>query len=412
MLARQDRSATLHHQAEASTRVGPVSSRSFPVRILFVTESFGVGGTEAHLLELLPSLKAKGFETAAFCFSELGARADVLHSAGVPITAAPSIGTTRKRSLLAPLRLAGGAAMLLGLIKRWRPAIVHFFLPGPYLAGAPVAIAAGVPIKVMSRRSLSDYQKNWPGAARLERLLHRHMDAVLGNSRAVVVQLIAKEGCPESQVRLIYNGVRFSTVRMTRAEARAELGLHEQAFVATMVANLFPYKGHLKLITALGKIAEKLPQPWTVLCAGRDEGEGPGIARMIAETRLGDHVRLLGERTDVPLLLAASDIGILTPVCNEGLSNAVLESMAAGLPMVVTDVGGNAELVIDGETGFVVPPYDSSSLAAAILRLARDSGLRQTLSNNATRRAAEQFSLRASVDQYCALYEDLLARER
>jgi glycosyltransferase involved in cell wall biosynthesis len=415
MFARQDWSATLHGNTEArhqATRIGPVSSRSSPVRILFVTESFGIGGTEAHLLELLPSLQAKGFDTAAFCFSELGARARVLQDAGVPITAASGIGTARKRSLLAPIRLAGGAAMLLGLIKRWRPTIIHFFLPGPYLAGAPTSIFAGVPIKIMSRRSLSDYQRKWPGAASLERMLHPHMDAVLGNSRAVVDELIGKEGCPESQVRLIYNGVRISENQTTRAEAAAVLGLSEQAFVATVIANLFSYKGHLNLIAALAQIPRELPRPWNLLCAGRDEGEGSAIARMIAEKGLADNVRLLGERSDVPLLLAASDIGILSPIRNEGLSNAVLESMAAGLPMVVTDVGGNAELVIDGKTGFVVPPHDASSLAAAILRLARDAGLRQTLGNNARRRVAEQFSFRASVDQYCSLYEELLARER
>jgi hypothetical protein len=221
MFARQDWSATLHGHTEArhqATRIGPVSTRSPPVRILFVTESFGIGGTEAQLLELLPSLQAKGFETAAFCFSELGARARVLQDAGVPIIAAPGIGTARKRSLLGPIRLASGAAMLLGLIKRWRPTIIHFFLPGPYLAGAPTSIVAGVPIKIMSRRSLSGYQQKWPGAASLERMLHPHMDAVLGNSRAVVDELIGKEGCPESQVRLIYNGVRISENQTPRAE--------------------------------------------------------------------------------------------------------------------------------------------------------------------------------------------------
>jgi len=414
MLTRQDRSAA-RRRTEASpqaARIGALSVKPSSIRILFVTESFGVGGAETHLLELLPSLKANGFDTATFCFTEPGTGAGTLEEAGIPVTAAPGIGTAGRRSLLAPLRLAGGATLLLALIKRWRPSIVHFFLPGPYLVGAPVAIAAGVPIKIMSRRSLSDYQKNWPGAAQLERMLHRHMDAVLGNSRTVVDELISKEGCSEGQVRLIYSGVRLSPMETTRAEARAELGLGEQAFVATVVANLFPYKGHLNLIAALAEIANKLPHPWRLLCAGRDEGNGPAIARMIAEKGLGDNIQLLGERSDVPLLLAASDIGILSPIRNEGLSNAVLESMAAGLPMIVTDVGGNAEIVADGKTGFVVTPHDPDLLAAAILKLARDPDLRQAMGESSKRRVAEQFSLTASVDQYCSLYEELLARER
>lgn len=89
------------------------------------------------------------------------------------------------------------ANKLYRLMRRWRPQIAHFYLPGPYLIGAHVAIAARTPIKVMSRRSLSDYQQNWPRAVRLERWLHSKMDAVIGNSRAVVRELLA-EGVPRS----------------------------------------------------------------------------------------------------------------------------------------------------------------------------------------------------------------------
>ncbi len=397
-------------------RSAPPEVQSPPVaaskrcRLLFVTESFGVGGTESHLLSLLPSLKSKGFEPAAFCFTEPGTRASALEAAAIPVAAAPRLGNLHKRSLLAPLRITGGALKLFALIGRFRPTIVHFFLPGPYLAGAPAALARGVPVKVMSRRSLADYQRNWPGAARLERRLHRHMDAVLGNSQAIVEELI-KEGCPESQVRLIYNGIQPSPLMPSRAEARAALGLDEVTFVATMIANLFPYKGHRDLIAALARIEAELPKPWVLLCAGRDQGEGPALAQAIAASGLGTNVRLLGERSDVPLLLAASDVGILTPTRNEGLSNAVLESMAAGLPMVVTDVGGNSEAVADGETGFVVAAGDGAALGAAILKLAGDPALRQAMGRRAKQRVADHFSLSASIDQYCALYQELLERK-
>jgi glycosyltransferase involved in cell wall biosynthesis len=165
------------------------------------------------------------------------------------------------------------------------------------------------------------------------------------------------------------------------------------------------------LIAALAGISDHLPQRWTLLCAGRDGGSEPEIAHAIDEAGLGERVRLLGERSDIPLLLKASDLGILTPTRNEGFSNAVLESMASGLPMVVTDVGGNAEAVIDGETGLVTPPHAPAALGAAILRLARDAGLRQTMGERAKKRAADEFSSTASLDQYCALYEELLARK-
>jgi glycosyltransferase involved in cell wall biosynthesis len=376
-------------------------------RILFVTESLGVGGTETHLLDLLPHLRSAGFDVAVFCFTEKGTRARRLEYEGIQVTAAPPIGM-RKRSFLAPLRILFGQAKLFALIRRLRPDIVHFFLPGPYLAGAPVAMAARVPIRIMSRRSMADYRANWPAAVQIERRLHRHMDAVLGNARAVTEELRV-EGVPEHKLHLIYNGVSQTGETVSRSAARQQLDIQPDALVLSAIANLMPYKGHVDLIAALKQIADRLPQPWLLVCAGRDGGSLAEISRIIEECGLALNIRLLGERLDVPLLLAASDIGVLPPTRNEGFSNAILESMAAGLPMVVTNVGGNAEAVCDGETGMVVAPQDKDGLAAAILDLATDPDLRRKMAMLARAKVAEKFSLEASVESYIALYERQLA---
>ena len=378
-----------------------------PPRILFVTESLGVGGTETHLLDLLPGLRSAGFDVAVFCFTEKGTRASVLEDEGIEVLASPSFGA-RKRSLLAPLRIVAGQTKLFALIKRWRPDIVHFFLPSPYLAGAPVAIAASVPIKVMSRRSMADYRGNWPFIAPLEQRLHRHMDAVIGNANAVTEEL-RQEGVPEQKLHLIYNGVRQSAETISRSAARQQLNIDPHDLVLSTIANLMPYKGHVDLIAALREIADRLPQPWLLLCAGRDGGSLAEISRVIKESGLERNVRLLGERRNVRQLLAASDISVLAPTRNEGFSNAILESMAAGLPMVVTNVGGNAEAVSDGVTGIVVPPLDRNALADAILRLAREPALRQSMGALGRKRTAEEFSLEAAVEEYHALYVSLLA---
>ena len=376
-------------------------------RILFVTESLGVGGTETHLLDLLPHLRAADFEVAVFCFTEKGTRACRLEDEGIQVTAAPAFGA-RKRSLLAPLRILSGQAKLFALIRRLRPDIVHFFLPGPYLAGAPVAMAARVPIRIMSRRSMGDYRANWPAAAKIERRLHHHMDAVLGNARAVIEEL-RLEGVPEHKLHLIYNGVSQTRETISRSAARQQLDIQSDALVLSAIANLMPYKGHVDLIAALKQIADRLPQPWLLLCAGRDGGSLAEISRAIEEFGLALNICLLGERRDVPLLLAASDIGVLPATRNEGFSNAILESMAAGLPMVVTNVGGNAEAVCDGETGIVVPPQDRDDLAAAILALASDPDLRRKMAMRAKAKVAKKFSLEASVESYIAVYEKYLA---
>ena len=180
-------------------------------RLLVVTESLGVGGTESHLIRTLPRLAASGWSVATFCLSERGERAEQIEAAGVEVAALPRLATRKGSFLRYPTHVALAANTLYRLMRRWNPQIAHFYLPAPYLIGANVAIAARVPIKIMSRRSLSDYQRNWPLVSRLERRLHLKMDAVIGNARAVVDQLV-EEGVPEAKVRLIYNGIDASPV--------------------------------------------------------------------------------------------------------------------------------------------------------------------------------------------------------
>ncbi len=148
-----------------------------------------------------------------------------------------------------------------------------------------------------------------------------------------------------------------------------------------------------------------------MLCVGRDDGLGPTLAELARGLRLDGNIRLLGSRADIPALLASADIGIL---CSheEGFSNAILEGMAAGLPMVVTDVGGNAEAVVDQETGFVVPAHDPAALGAAILALASNAELRKKLGKAARRRVETHFSLEQCVERYDALYRDLIREIR
>ena len=134
----------------------------------------------------------------------------------------------------------------------------------------------------MSWRSLSDYQQKWPIVARLERMLHRRMDALVGNSRAVVAQLIS-EGVPESKVRLIYNGIEASEPLPPRPEARQELGLDENALVGVVVANFIHYKGHQDLIRGFGARCGTT----SFALAGTPCRLGPGLAGWAGKPRGG-----------------------------------------------------------------------------------------------------------------------------
>ncbi|MEC9367612.1 MAG: glycosyltransferase, partial [Pseudomonadota bacterium] len=297
------------------------------------------------------------------------------------------------------------------LIRR-RPRIAHFFLPHAYLLGGMAAIAAQVPIRVMSRRSLNVYKARHMGAWRMERRLHGHMTAILGNSRAVVRQLVEEEGCDPNCTHLIYNGVNLSDFRrgQDKQAARRELGLENATLVMTIVANLIPYKGHADLLEALAGIRAELPSGWVLLCAGRDDGCGDKLKRQAIDAGLDGQVHFLGQREDVARLYAAADIGLL---CSheEGFSNAIIEGMASGVPMIVTDVGGNAEAIRHGDTGIVVQPSDPRTLGAAIMALASSSPTQlREMGERARRRAEEDFSLETCVATYDRFYRQLLSQ--
>jgi len=287
---------------------------------------------------------------------------------------------------------------------------MHYFLPAAYLLGYPAARLAGARLHVMSRRSLNDYQLRGRWAARLERRYHRGMAAVVGNSRAVLAQL-HEEGVDSSRLHLIYNGVDVEAFARgkERQAMRARLGIGSGEVVLTKVANLIEYKGHADLIEALGRLRDLAA--WRLLLVGRDHGRWESIAAQARRCGVADRIDWLGERDDVAEVLAASDVGLL---CShqEGFSNAILEGMAAGLPMVVTDVGGNAEAVIDGVTGRVVPPRDPGAIAAALQPLIADPERRRSMGAAGARRAREHFSLDACVAGYLRLYSELLGRGR
>lgn len=377
-------------------------SGSPTIPLAVVINSLESGGAEGHLLGVLPRLDVARFAVSLFPLRPGGALASAFVDRGVRV-----VEEQRGR--------IGSLARFAGEVRRDRP-LVHCFLPEAYLFGSGIALMQGASGCIMSRRSRNHYQSRHPVAAWVERRLHRRMDALLGNSRAVVQDLL-DEGAPPDRVRLIYNGIdagRFAAgeARLERRRTlRAELGLPDDRVVLTCVANLFPYKGHADLLDALALLGAGFAARATLLLIGRDAGARAALEAQAARLGLSASVRFLGERGDVPDLLAASDIGVLASH-EEGFSNAVLEGMAAGLPMVVSDVGGNAEAVTDGECGHVVPARAPAALARALADLIGDAGGRQTMGEAARRRVAASFSLDACVAAYEALYEELWERRQ
>jgi glycosyltransferase involved in cell wall biosynthesis len=382
-----------------------LARRPARIRILVVIGALDLGGAESHLAQVLPRLARDGFEIAVHTLTGRGALASALEKAGVRVIAPSGSEKGSKSGGFAgrASRAARAGLSLARFMRSWKPDIVHFFLPEAYLVGAPIARVVSSAKRVVSRRSLNDYQVKRPALARLERALHASMQALLGNSAAVTAQLIA-EGAPARRVHLIRNGIDLARFERPRARAalRAELGTSPDTVAIACVANLIPYKGHADLIDALARLPRD--PPWELWCAGRDDGIGRALADRAAG--LGGRVKFLGARDDVPDLLAAADIGVLASH-EEGFPNAVLEAMAARLPVVATRAGGIPEAIDDGKTGLLVPVRDPAALGAALVRLIGDAALRRRMGAEGRARVEAEFALDACAVAYARLYRSI-----
>lgn len=377
------------------------------VRIMYVIGSLSVGGAERHVVAIAAGLRRRGWHTSVFALSRSGPLLATLDAEGVAVVGPPMGGLPERllgKRISAWLRHVQGAALLMWTLLWHRKTVVHFFLPAAYIVGGIAACLVGARPRIMSRRSLNRYQLKRPHYRRVERLLHSRMDFLVGNSLAVIRELEA-ESQGKAPVRLIYNGIDAQWAQgADGGRIRLELGLDASVLVFVIVANLIPYKGHSDLLHALAAIHQQLPDSWCLLCVGRDDGILPILQDQAQTLGIAANVRWLGARMDINDCLAAANVAV-SASHEEGFSNAVLEAMLAGLPMVVTNVGGNSEAVVDGVTGYVVPPHAPQDLGAALLKLAGDAG-RGEMGKMGRQRVIEQFSMKACLDGYEALYEE------
>lgn len=377
------------------------------MKVIYVIGSMELGGAEQHLLSIAAALRQRGFFPEVFALVTGGPLTQAFVDQGIPVHGAslPAwlVRLLRHKRAVAWASLLCATAALWWMYWRRRAQIVHFFLPAAYIIGGMAAQWGPRMTRVMSRRSLNHYQSKHALFRRIEYWLHPRMDSICGNSLAVVRDL-SNEGVRPDQLHLIYNGIDLGGFDALgpRGEARTALGLGDQTLVFVIVANLIPYKGHFDLIDALALIKDRLPSDWVCLCVGRDDGMGSTLRERAHAAGIANRLQLLGSRRDVPRLLKAADIGVL---CSheEGFSNAVLEGMAAALPMVVTDVGGNAEAVVDGDTGLVVPPHAPAELGAALLKMASNPD-RMRLGQRGRERVQSLFSMEACIQGYIELY--------
>jgi len=365
-------------------------------KVLVVIGQLETGGTERHLLSVLPALNEGDFEISVYVMRGGGALEGAVQAAGVNVVS-PAHHSRRW------LGLARTAVHFRSTLRKMRPDILHFFLPEAYLLGGYCSFFGPDCVRMMSRRSLNYYQDKWPFAAMLERFLHRRMQLVVANSRAVADQL-RDEGVPPARLEIIYNGVvePSAEILTKHSVSRTGLGVPDAACVIAVVANLIEYKGHADVINALQIAQGAITGPWVVLMIGR----GPlraELQRLAESAGISANVLWLDSVDEVQPYLAIADMAVLASH-EEGFSNALLESMAAGRPVIATAVGGNVEAVVEEETGLLVPQKNPQRLSEAILRLTSDAERRETMGRAGRERAAREFSMARCVEAYRRLY--------
>lgn len=368
------------------------------MRILLAVGSLRLGGAEKQVCGLACQLQEAGHQVKIVLLEGGGPLEAVLEGTGVEWE---DPGRRRVRRddgrLLTGISLIGVGVYRIWLIwralLRFRPEVVHTYLPWSSMVVLPMAWIRRVPVRVGSRRNISEPTRGAAAVRLAERLAESCAHVVVANSNGVA-EFAQRRGLPAHKIRIIHNGVSLAG-QPAEAGADPPTGL--------VVANLRPVKGLLTLVGAL-RLLENPPIVRVV-------GEGPQRRRLetaIAEAGLEQVLILEGLNPNAHKLWAEAQFGIL-PSHEEGLPNAVLEAMAAGVPMIASRVGGVPELIEDGISGLMVPPAEPQALAGAIARLAGDPELRRRM-GAAARQRAEEYSWPACARAHLELYEQCGAR--
>jgi glycosyltransferase involved in cell wall biosynthesis len=372
-------------------------------RILFVVGSLTIGGAEGQLVMLAERLKIRGWMVDVFLLEKSGLLVERLQQAGIPVRD----GGYRfhRNKIRKSIDICLCQMRLLWRIQRSRSDVVHGFLPLTNFMGALAGRMALVPTVMTSKRALGLHQDRDPKFKWLDRVANALSHVVTANSRAVASDTEARDGYDVSRIVVIPNGLDFTRLdqaRGHREEMRSELGLSESDIAIVMVANFIPYKGHRELVEAFARIAADDPRLQLFLI-GKDRGIAQDLMNTARRLGVANRINLMGQRSDVPMLLSAMDIGVLASH-EEGFSNALLEKLAAGLPVVATNVGGNPEALEGMPDCILVEPQDPDDLARGLTEAIGNLGADDQKREIRQSRIRERYSVDAMVDAYERLY--------
>ena len=362
-----------------------------PYRIAYVIGELGKGGAEYQLHELLRHLDRRRFVPRVFVLAPGGWWVEPIRALGVPVEEIPRRGPADMRRL----------ARLRAALRRFAPHVLHTILSSGNSYGRLAALGLGIPVVIAAERVVTPCRA-WQ--VMVERALDRVTDAYLVNCEAIAAWQVERKRLPREKIEVIPNGIdlgRLPPFSLDRRGARSAAGLQRDRRLVAGVGRLDAQKDFPTFLRAAAMIAAEVPDvDFLVVGEGGERAALEALARRLG---LGARVVFTGLRHDVPRLLAAVDVLVLTSLY-EGFPNVLLEAMATGAVAVATDVGGCRELVTSGETGVLVPPRAPAAVAAAVGRVLRDPALARRLATAARQRVEGAFSVdvmaRRTMDAY------------
>ena len=367
------------------------------MKILFVINQLDCGGSEQQLIALCTGLKTRGHEPEVICMYNRLQLRNMLDAMRIPVRVVPKYS---KLDFTIIWRLSR-------LFREAKPDIINAYLPAACLfTGMTRWLGVSIPI-LLAERSIDRWKSRW--RVSLDNIVRGGVAGIICNADAVKAYLVESDHVPSKKLSVIYNGLSYE--RRTRPQernielARRQIGAPSGTFVVSAVANFSPVKRHDILLRAFRRAKERANHLFLVLV-----GSGPlqgQIRALVDELGLGESSTIISSCTNPLPLLCASNAAILTSEI-EGCSNALLEAMAMGLPVVATDVGGNRELVTHGLGGIICQPGDVCSLSSALCRLADDSELSTNMGQYNMERVRREFSDDIMVERTLALYQSVL----
>jgi glycosyltransferase involved in cell wall biosynthesis len=386
----------VHATEPASLTTTPPADLSrlpdLPIRLFLMINTFETGGSERQFTILAQNLTPPQFETHLGCVSRRGPLANNFPDAAQFPLGGSLYGWQSLRTRLNLTRH----------LRNHQVQVAQAFDFYGNLTLIPAAKLARVPVVIGSHRQLGDLMT--PAQFRAQAAAFRWCDAIICNSQAAADRLIAT-GLSPNKITIIGNALPAAAFSAAPAALPKRPGVARVGMVARMNHR---YKGHSGFLRIARRIHQRRPDVEFLLV-----GDGPlrqDLEREAASLGLGASAIFLGDRQDMPAILASLDVAILTSD-SESLSNVILEAMAAGLPVVAYGVGGNSELLSD-QRGALIPAGNEISFADAVERLLSDCALSQQLGRNALRFAQETFSLDRVRQRYVELYVSLLHKKR